>query len=356
MKPFLKKCSWLLPIPLIVVGTNAWVDPARICGPYEQERKWAQMLLQGRDISISANLEDRILKRYYIAGLTEKKETLVFGSSRSMEIGRELFGGVSLFNNSVFNSSMEDFLAIYGSYRRRELIPRRIVLGLDPWLLNARNNLRRWKCWGDEYEGMLRQLAPAGNAEARGNLRVKLRDLPLENYFTLATPSYFQASLEMLLQQLTGETQSKEAGMRSDGVWIYPEEFSSAGIEEVRRRAEEYLERKPLSSLGGFTALSDPLKSRFARWVDLLFKDNVEVIFFLPPYHPLVYQTMMKSTEYKIIAEVENYFRHLAEAKGIRVVGSYDPVRCGLGEADFYDEAHAKFEAVQRLFQRKSTR
>ena len=85
--------------------------------------------------------------------------------------------------------------------------------------------------------------------------------------------------------------------------------------------------------------------------MDLILQDGVEVVFFLSPYHPLVYRHLVHSEEYRIVTDVEGYFRSVAAKKGIRIIGSYDPARIGLTESDFYDGMHPKPEAVRRLFQ-----
>ncbi len=80
-----------------------------------------------------------------------------------------------------------------------------------------------------------------------------------------------------------------------------------------------------------------------------MLKKNIRVIFFLTPYHPYVYTYLMSSTQYQIIAKAETYFRIIGTQKHIPVIGSYDPLQCGLAEEDFYDGMHPSREGIAKL-------
>lgn len=340
LRIFFRKCLWLLPIPLVVVGTNAWMDPAHMLGPYEEERQVAQLLLQGQDVSMAANFDERMVQRYYIEGLTEREQVVVLGSSRSMQVGSEIFGP-SFFNNSLPGASIEDFLGLYHIYHRRNLLPAQIVLCVDPWLLNAHNGQTRWKSLRGDVDGFLRRL-PAPRRLGPGSF-------PLDKYYELVTPGYFQASLELLAapQKKPPDGYTK----RRDGVWIYPLEKKRATASEVRAQTEEYLSHNIVYSLEEFRKMAPALQSQFEQFVDLALRDQVKMAFFLSPYHPMVYDHLIHSERYQIVADVERYFRSIAQRKGVRVVGSYDPARAGLGEEDFYDGLHPKPGALQKLFE-----
>ena len=80
----------------------------------------------------------------YIELLQKPKDVIVLGSSRSMQIGKQLFDGFDFFNNAVSGGSLEDHLAIYAMYRQHDLLPGTVILGLDPWIFNANNGQTRW--------------------------------------------------------------------------------------------------------------------------------------------------------------------------------------------------------------------
>ena len=79
-------------------------------------------------------------------------------------------------------------------------------------------------------------------------------------------------------------------------------------------------------------------------------QDEVEVCLFLAPYHPMVFDYLSTSGDYRIVLEVEDYFRSIAQEKDIPLIGSYDPKALNLSEVDFYDGMHPKTEAIHQIF------
>ena len=77
-------------------------------------------------------------------------------------------------------------------------------------------------------------------------------------------------------------------------------------------------------------------------------------MFLLVPYHPYVYEYLSNSNEYKIVLNVESYFRAVSAKNNIPLFGSYNPKTCGLDEKDFYDEMHLKREPEVQLMETNS--
>lgn len=91
-----------------------------------------------------------------------------------------------------------------------------------------------------------------------------------------------------------------------------------------------------------FDSLSILYCDLLEKLVGYLQNRKVEVVFYLPPYHPYVYNYIETSEKYQIVLEVENYLRNLALEKGIEVYGSYDPDLLGCTEKDFLDGMHMR--------------
>lgn len=72
------------------------------------------------------------------------------------------------------------------------------------------------------------------------------------------------------------------------------------------------------------------------------------MVFFLPPYHPYVYETLSTSDKYKIINAVEEYFRELAAKRNIAVYGSYDPKSLACIDSDFLDGMHLRRREIYK--------
>ena len=85
------------------------------------------------------------------------------------------------------------------------------------------------------------------------------------------------------------------------------------------------------------------MKSQLGKHVLLL-----EIVFYLPPYHPKTYSSFRKDTD--TLFKVQQYLVYLSAKNRIRLLGSYDPIECKCGEEDFYDEAHMKDKGVAKVF------
>ena len=53
--------------------------------------------------------------------------------------------------------------------------------------------------------------------------------------------------------------------------------------------------------------------------------------------------------EKKSFIKIENKFRGLANKLNIQIIGSYDPVKVGCTNIDFYDGMHPKNECMKRI-------
>jgi hypothetical protein len=87
----------------------------------------------------------------------------------------------------------------------------------------------------------------------------------------------------------------------------------------------------------------------FTSLIDYILKDGTQIVFFLPPYHPLMYQEFKKKDPC-IVVKIEDMLRSLARSRKIPVFGSYDPGSFNLSSRDFIDYAHARDYVVKGIF------
>lgn len=340
-----------MPILFVLVGFNYLIDPANLFRSERFCRELADILLKGRNAMILGNYEERLLQKYYINGLAERKDMVVLGSSRTLQINSDMFPGRSFFNNSVSGVSIEDLMAIYWQYRKRDLLPAAMIIGLDPWLLN-KNQLTRYWAIKSDYDECAAYLS-VKNERRRSNL-----DCFQNKFLELFSPSYFQISFWYWLKGLQGKNEAdmrclptsdriaKEMIKLSDGSINYGINIRSITPSEVRRKV---LADPSAYSLEEFTQLDPGLKIKFERLIQLMLKEGVRVSFFLVPYHPLEYHILATSDKYKIILEVENYYLDFASKQKIKTYGSYNPEVFFLSGADFYDGMHAKQRALEKI-------
>ena len=85
-----------------------------------------------------------------------------------------------------------------------------------------------------------------------------------------------------------------------------------------------------------------------------MISDKVEVVLFIPPYHPETFNILKKRPDTAIILETQKSFKAIANKYGIKFVGSNDPKEYGLYENDFYDGMHPKNKAINQILNFKN--
>lgn len=347
-----RKLLFFAPLALMVVVLNFCVDPSRVFTSAGYSRALAGVLLSGQHASNVWDYDDRLLQKEYVAGLKSGRDVIVLGSSRAMQMGSDFFPGETFFNHAVAGATIEDDIAIYGLYAHKKLIPRRVVLFIDPWVFNARNDQTRWCSLAGEYEQMRLLLGIAGNERWRPwwHQGQKLQ--------TLISLTYFHDSGKRLLERLRGKsnmfsvTDSSLGDLPAklkDGVLRYGADMRARTEAEIDQEAVKYSQEKEIYSLGNFNELSFVLQDKFERLIRRIRQDGATVELLMVPYHPIVWNVLAHDPKYRLVAAAEAYVNDFARREGITVHGSYDPGRYGLGSGDFYDGMHAQASVITRI-------
>jgi len=342
-----------------VLGSAALVsyfgDPEGVFNRDAHEGEISDRLLSGWNVGNFDNYNERLIQRHLIRNDTRQVEVIVLGSSRSMQIRASslpdpLPRDRVFLNHAMPGASLEDDIAILDLYLDRGALPATVVIGADPWILNAGNGRDEWRVLQQEYtDGVARFNA---TRDASGPGPEDIIDYYDRLSSLIARPILFK-SIDKLVSGSYFTTGADEGDMYlklTDGSIVYPSSITKRTVEEVDTVAQEYADASPIYSLGDFTLLDEGSRSRFEATVDWLKSRNTTVILFLPPYHPIVYDTITADARYARVAEAESYFREFATRENIAVVGSYDPAPMNLTSADFYDGHHLKREVVDRVF------
>jgi hypothetical protein len=180
---------------------NYFVDPAQLFNRNHYEQGMAEILLKGLNVAGISNYDERFLQKHYIAGLKEKKDIIVLGSSRPLQISSKSFPGASFHSHGVSGASLEDDMAIFEMYLERNIEPKVIILGLDPWLLNKNSGQDRWKAIGEHYDRFASRI---GLDNRFSNPFFIWRDsgfFRIKKYLQIFSLSYFQSSVLYLRTQ-----------------------------------------------------------------------------------------------------------------------------------------------------------
>jgi hypothetical protein len=351
---FFRRVALFLPIIIAIPYINYKVDPAKVYQSKSYEKGMALILASGRNVANAGNnYDERLLKKYLIESVASAPDVGVIGSSRSMQVSSTSFNGADLINASVSGASVEDFLGLLYVFSHNGKLPKTVVLGLDPWLVNENSDKTRWTSIKDDAYRMLSIL----------RLHPKSIKSPFisDRLFNLFSFSYLQASIKEWPRKTKEETpqypffatDSSEAGegsIISKDHLIYPTSVSGLPLKDVNSAAINYAEAQTVYGLYGFSRIDKERLAILDSIVKYLSARQVRVLLFLPPYHPLAYARMMSRDDTKIIADVETAYRAIARKNGVILLGSFDPTRCGVKDADFFDGMHPKKSAVDRVF------
>ena len=113
-----------------------------------------------------------------------------------MQIRSYHFEDRSFFNHAVSGASIEDFIAIYQMYLDKDFVPSKVVIALDPWILNQNNGKNRWQIIGKYCQTAASTLNISVKHESSLNL------FHLTKWLNLMSLSYLKASFESCIRSL----------------------------------------------------------------------------------------------------------------------------------------------------------
>jgi len=352
MRKFLQRLLYYLPIPILIIAINYYVDPANLYNE-KYESGIADILVQGKNVTNIINCNDELLQKFYIEKMNDCPSAIALGSSRILLISGAHFKEQKFINNGVRGgASLEDVLAIYYLYEKKGCKIQKIVIGLEPAFLNDNNNQILWKVLQNEYSTILNKIGqfPAVDVSIYPPYRY-------EKYKELLSISYLKTSLTFFKDGFhkssyrpTNIDINDGYTRRIDGSVSYNNGWRNAPAKSVEEGVRAQIAINQIKTLGNFENLSEHYKLIFASFVDYLQKQNIEVEFFFAPYHPILYDYFTKNDAYHMVIDAENYFREYANNHNIKVYGSYDPGKFKLDNSDFMDGVHCKVKAIDKIF------
>lgn len=337
---------------IVVAGVNYHYDPAKLFGDYTYEAGIAKLLSEGKNVANITDYDERLVQKFFAERLHNHRDVLVLGSSRSMSLNPDLFPSMTFYNASVSGASLEDYYAILQVYEEHDLLPRLLVLGIDPWVFNRNSEQARWKSLEQEYRRSLYGI----------NIKVPPSDVPsykrLHKLQQLVSFDYFRAALNAAHRTnrnyyATNATELDVNIRLADGTIAYAHDYAHRTSEEVARITHQQAARVPIYSLGRFHELDSEYIELLKAFIKHLHTKDIEVILYLPPYHPDMYASIVhEGSPYQAVKDVEVYLRQFAAERNLQVWGSYDPNIIPCGRGDFYDEMHPKPSCITKLFKR----
>lgn len=354
LKFFLKGLLLVAPVLALMVYVNYMVDPSGLFHGKQFEREAVDLLLQGYPISNYDSLDSytRSINEALIMN-SAAYDTIVIGSSRCMQINAEMVHETGRFlNMGVIAGDYQDLFGTFYICVRENKLPKRVILSLDPWMLNINEVDSRSN--RDLYLEFVK-------GELGFQEDYQMPD-PAAKWEALIDPAYFQGALAYQKRDTSGEAkpeavtenlydQSTTVKM-PDGTILYDKAFREQSQAQIDSNIFAVANSPSVGfRITGYTAPSDILCAQLEAYVDYMQKRGIEVVFYLPPYPNGIYDSLVRQKEtYPGVFATEDYLRALAKEKGITLYGSYDPARLGLSQTDFYDHLHLRAESTAKVF------
>lgn len=341
----------------LVAALNYTMDQAEIFSKGRYEKSIVSLLAKGRNVAIEKNYDERLVQKYYIETTEQANRVLVLGASRVMLINRGMFPGMTFMNHGVSGGTLEDDVAVYEMYLERGFKPEIVIIGLDNYLLNQNHDQTRWHTLDREYLAALARLEMSPRkTDPLGKSQSVLSPNKVAALKQLWSWSYLRASLKELGQpahpafavDLEQQGMQKHQIKRSDGSIIYPEKYTNKSAEELDATVREN-SLYPIYSLRDFHAIDPFYQNLFEKFIHHMLQSGIKVVFFMAPYHPLVYSITTSDDRYRATVETEQYFRRFAHSEHIKIIGSWNPAECQASSTDFYDGFHPSRPMVEKI-------
>lgn len=339
MKSFLIKTSMLgLPLILLVMAVNYFGDAGRLFSS-NYENKIVAILLSNRAATNIGNYNERLMQVKWIEKLPDTPEVVVLGSSKAMLINKEMLNGCRLINNSVAGATLSDIEDVWGHYLALKKFPRKIILEINPWLLNPDILERSQNKHSNKHK-------TANVAWAKGSS---------DTVLSLFSPSYFRYSLSTLFWKIKGKDDpvptlrkyNTTSTRCADGSFTYSDEYRNGDEAVVRSRVEIYFKRGDISDVHNLSSFDAGKWDRLNRMLDQMQQHKIQVTLFLTPFYPKVYQLILDN--FPAGLSTEHLLAQMAEGRKMMLIGSYDPRKCGLSEDCFYDAVHCNEKGIRLL-------
>lgn len=327
---------------------NYYVDPANLFNA-KYERGIANYLAHGFNVTDVINYDERSLQNYFIKKMPKCPSEIALGASRIMLINSALAHNGNFINNGVSGASLEDILAIYYLYEKKGCKIRKVIFGVEPYLLNDNHNLIGWKSLEQEYKEFSNKLL---NKPSPYSFETAFQGY--DKYYQLLSISYFRSSLDYFMRGVkvdyrpTQDIANNGFTRLKDGAIYYGALYRKASRDEVEKRAKETFNNR-VYSFGEFTRLSEHYKFLFASFIEYLQNKQIEVEFFFTPYHPIVYNFFKGNPDFNMVFKAEDYFLSYATSHQIKIYGSFNPEKYSLDNSYFYDGFHCNPKGIAKI-------
>jgi hypothetical protein len=281
--------------------------------------------LQNNNIlSLNIASNERIFKKQLINYYTDTKtkfDILVCGSSRAGLIDKSV-----LANESILNVHVNSF-TIYDLYSLclvsvKNFKPKVVILELQPNFFNINNNflgLADWEVLEEDY-----------SAE-NYNLKKNILDYKKRKFLELINFQYTKNNLVKIFNWVKKEKENANQ-YNDDGSYLQKNELIN--IEHVRA-----ISRNSASNpLFINTKWDEKVELELINFLKIIKKENLKIIFILPPFHPAFFEEIVKKNNFYELSEEK--IINIAKKFNIKILGSFKISKTLCREYEYTDSHH----------------
>lgn len=338
-----------------------------------------------------SDFNDRSLLLACLKQQKEAKELIVAGSSRVMNFEHTMFDTDSFYNTALSESTIYDLLAVAGILDQAGCLPERMIIGVDAFLFNVSHNNDRWKELEDYAAYMERKIEdPEGRGddaaaaedlsndmayakgeagrEAMGQKEQQEKAFGISDAGIHSQPNtgrnnnkwlsldYFRYNVTLLPSHkrfavaYTQDWEAEQYLKHYDGSIAYQKSLRDVDVSEVEDLTRQSMEEHVVYRMTDYAGIDEESMALLDGLVGYLQDRGVEVMLYLPPYSPMMYNYIESEEQFHVTFQVEERIRQMAADRGVALYGSYDPAGCGLEMTDLYDIYHVKTEKMPDTF------
>ncbi len=374
MKKWCKAVLFVIPLLSMVAAVNWYVDSyAYLRVTYDEigeEMVRRSMNVTGLEES---DFNDRKLLLACLQQQETAKEVIIAGSSRVMNFEHEMFGTDSFYNTGLSESTLYDLLAVVGILEEKGHLPKKMVIGVDAFLFNTSHNNERWKELEAYAVSMENRIEAQDNVAGEAASKQAGTDVldgtggqdPERSGQQISTGrddskwlslDYFRYNVTLLPERkrfmvaYTRDWETEQYLKHCDGSIAYQRELREVSAEDVEELTRQAIEEQVVYRMTDYGEIDERSMEMFDALIGWLQGRGVEVMLYLPPYSPMMYNYIESAQQYQITFQVEERIRQIASERQAALYGSYDPAGSGLKMTDLYDLYHIKTEKMMDTF------
>lgn len=346
MKEFIIKFILITLLTFVpIISCNYFVDPANRFHD-DIVNIVAEYLNAGYIVEVSANMDEGLLKEKQISAMNHAPETVIIGSSHIMYIPFEY---EDTYNAGMSGAYLGDYYSIVGLLKYYDKMPKRVVIGVDPWAFLRDAADGRQTSIAQYATYLINGISEGAVFNYKGgkgmSMFSKLKELYSLEYFRDSKKSLEEKGLRMGAEAVTVADDSnvgEKQKILPDGRYI-PSAKGFHKKTDIENEANDKIKSGAIYQVGnGFTDIPSNRWKDFEQLINYLQDNGVEVQLYLPAWHPKVYKFFVTHEEFSGVEKVEDAIRDLGAKYNIPVHGSYDPAINKFNTGDFMDWLHLK--------------